>query len=107
MKAKLEWLTETCQQSLWSDSFVDLKLGYRLECTNSYVINFLLIVAAGDAVELLKEYKENQELVRSMGLSNYQIVYPVQWRHRETMGISTREIGSAKVIAIECNQSNE
>ena len=47
--------------------------------------------------KLLKEHKENQELVRNMGNSHYQIVYPVQLRHHEKMGISTREIGATKV----------
>lgn len=48
--------------------------------------------------KLLKEHRENQDLVRSIGGSHYQIVFPVQLRHREKMGISTREIGAAKVL---------
>jgi hypothetical protein len=47
--------------------------------------------------KLLKEHRENQDLVRSIGGSHYQIVFPVQLRHREKMGISTREIGATKV----------
>ena len=47
---------------------------------------------------LMKEHRENQDLVRSIGASQYQIVFPVQLRHREKMGISTREIGATKVI---------
>ena len=47
--------------------------------------------------KLLKEHRENQDLVRSIGASHYQIVFPVQLRHREKMGISTREIGATKV----------
>lgn len=54
-------------------------------------------IFAGDVEKLLKEHKENQDLVRSMGIANYQIVYPVQLRHQEKMGISTREIGATKV----------
>lgn len=51
----------------------------------------------GDVEKLLKEHRENQDLVRSIGVSHYQIVFPVQLRHREKMGISTREIGATKV----------
>ena len=43
------------------------------------------------------EHRENQDLVRIIGASHYQIVFPVQLRHREKMGISTREIGATKV----------
>ena len=52
---------------------------------------------SGDVEKLLKEHRENQDLVRSIGGSHYQIVFPVQLRHREKMGISTREIGATKV----------
>lgn len=52
----------------------------------------------GDVEMLMKEHRENQDLVRSIGASQYQIVFPVQLRHREKMGISTREIGATKVI---------
>ncbi|KAK0079676.1 hypothetical protein PV326_008608, partial [Microctonus aethiopoides] len=45
---------------------------------------------------LLREYRQNQELVRDIGAHNYQIIYPVQLRHHEKMGISTREAGSVK-----------
>lgn len=46
---------------------------------------------------LLKEYRQNQELVRKIGGHFYQIIYPVQLRHHEKMGISTREVGGSKV----------
>ncbi|XP_059352596.1 uncharacterized protein LOC130700381 isoform X7 [Daphnia carinata] len=52
--------------------------------------------SVGDVEKLLKEHRENQDLVRSIGGSHYQIVFPVQLRHREKMGISTREIGATK-----------
>lgn len=55
----------------------------------------------GDVEKLLKEHRENQDLVRSIGASHYQIVFPVQLRHREKMGISTREIGATKVNSID------
>lgn len=44
---------------------------------------------------MLKEYRQNQELVRKIGGHYYQIIYPVQLRHHEKMGISTREVGGA------------
>lgn len=52
---------------------------------------------AGEVERLLKEYRENQELVRRIGKHHYQIIYPVQLRHHEKMGISTREVSAAKV----------
>lgn len=54
-------------------------------------------VSAGEVERLLKEYRENQELVRRIGKHHYQIIYPVQLRHHEKMGISTREVSAAKV----------
>lgn len=46
---------------------------------------------------MLKEYRQNQELVRRIGGHYYQIIYPVQLRHHEKMGISTREVNQPKV----------
>ncbi|XP_034951684.1 disintegrin and metalloproteinase domain-containing protein 9 isoform X4 [Chelonus insularis] len=51
---------------------------------------------SGEVERLLREYRQNQELVRDIGAHNYQIIYPVQLRHHEKMGISTREAGSPK-----------
>lgn len=51
----------------------------------------------GEVERLLREYRQNQELVRKIGGVSYQIIYPVQMRHHEKMGISTREIGGSKV----------
>ncbi|CAD0196566.1 unnamed protein product [Chrysodeixis includens] len=45
---------------------------------------------------LLREYRQNQELVRNIGAHYYQIIYPVQLRHHEKMGISTREVSTPK-----------
>ncbi|RVE45050.1 hypothetical protein evm_010307 [Chilo suppressalis] len=45
---------------------------------------------------LLREYRQNQELVRNIGAHYYQIIYPVQLRHHEKMGISTREVNTQK-----------
>jgi hypothetical protein len=52
---------------------------------------------AGEVERLLREYKQNQDMVRGIGTHFYQIIYPVQLRHHEKMGISTREIGAPKV----------
>ncbi|XP_065341414.1 disintegrin and metalloproteinase domain-containing protein 33 isoform X6 [Cloeon dipterum] len=50
-----------------------------------------------DEVErLLREYRQNQEMVRTIGTHYYQVIYPVQLRHHEKMGISTREVGAGK-----------
>lgn len=46
---------------------------------------------------LLREYTQNQEMVRNIGSHYYQIIYPVQLRQHKKMGISTREIGSSQV----------
>ncbi|XP_046802620.1 uncharacterized protein LOC111677536 isoform X5 [Lucilia cuprina] len=51
----------------------------------------------GEVERLLKEYRQNQELVRRIGGHYYQIIYPVQLRHHEKMGISTREVSAPKV----------
>jgi len=46
-----------------------------------------------DEVErLLREHKQNQDLVRRLGNRYYQVVYPIQVRHREKISLSTREI---------------
>ncbi|XP_067640124.1 uncharacterized protein mmd isoform X4 [Eurosta solidaginis] len=50
----------------------------------------------GEVERLLKEYRQNQELVRRIGGHYYQIIYPVQLRHHEKMGISTREVSPPK-----------
>lgn len=55
---------------------------------------------------LLKEYRQNQELVRRIGSHYYQIIYPVQLRHHEKMGISTREVGAQKFPARGHQESN-
>uniref|UniRef100_A0A182FJR6 Uncharacterized protein n=1 Tax=Anopheles albimanus TaxID=7167 RepID=A0A182FJR6_ANOAL len=51
----------------------------------------------GEVERLLKEHQQNQELVDKIGSSYYQIIYPVQLRHHEKMGISTREVNPPKV----------
>uniref|UniRef100_A0A182M1I3 Uncharacterized protein n=1 Tax=Anopheles culicifacies TaxID=139723 RepID=A0A182M1I3_9DIPT len=51
----------------------------------------------GEVERLLKEHQQNQELVDKIGSSYYQIIYPVQLRHHEKMGISTREVNQPKV----------
>lgn len=51
---------------------------------------------AGEVERLLKEYRQNQELVRRIGGHYYQIIYPVQLRHHEKMGISTREVAKVR-----------
>lgn len=58
---------------------------------------FFLFVLSGEVERLLKEYRQNQELVRRIGGHYYQIIYPVQLRHHEKMGISTREVNQPKV----------
>ena len=40
---------------------------------------------------LLRDYKQNQELVRNLGPRYYQVVYPMQTR-RPGGGVSTREL---------------
>ncbi|XP_050295580.1 disintegrin and metalloproteinase domain-containing protein 11 isoform X3 [Anthonomus grandis grandis] len=51
---------------------------------------------AGEVERLLREYTQNQEMVRNIGSHYYQIIYPVQLRQHKKMGISTREVGSSK-----------
>lgn len=55
-----------------------------------------LFYFAGEVERLLKEYRQNQELVRRIGGHYYQIIYPVQLRHHEKMGISTREVAKVR-----------
>ncbi|KAG8231290.1 hypothetical protein J437_LFUL006946 [Ladona fulva] len=57
---------------------------------------FFCLSLAGEVERLLREYRQNQELVRNIGAHYYQIIYPVQLRHHEKMGISTREVGQGK-----------
>lgn len=58
---------------------------------------WLTFAVAGEVERLLREYTQNQEMVRNIGTHYYQIIYPVQLRQHKKMGISTREIGSSKV----------
>lgn len=55
------------------------------------------VFVTGEVERLLRDYRQNQELVRNIGANYYQIIYPVQIRHHDKMGISTREVGSQKV----------
>ncbi len=52
---------------------------------------------AGEVEKLLHDFPQNQELVRNIGASLYQIIYPTQLRRHEKMGISTRETSPTKV----------
>lgn len=51
----------------------------------------------GEVEKLLHDFPQNQELVRNIGASYYQIIYPTQLRRHEKMGISTRETAPTKV----------
>lgn len=73
---------------------------------NDFIIVLLIMstffsLSPGEVERLLREYRQNQELVRNIGAHYYQIIYPVQLRHHEKMGISTREVNTPKV-RIEC-----
>lgn len=59
-----------------------------------------MFAVAGEVERLLREYRQNQDMVRGIGTHFYQIIYPVQLRHHEKMGISTREIGAPKVSLV-------
>ncbi len=45
----------------------------------------------GEVERLMRDYKQNQDLVRNLGSRYYQVIYPIQVRHREMVGVSTRE----------------
>lgn len=47
-----------------------------------------------EVTRLLRDHQQNRELIRRLGKRYYQVVYPIQVRHREKMGVSTREIDS-------------
>jgi hypothetical protein len=71
-------------------------------------VSIHLLAGAPEEVErLLRDYRQNQEMVRNIGAHYYQIIYPVQLRHHEKMGISTREIGAGKVSRLVNNNSME
>lgn len=61
------------------------------------IVSHYFLLSAGEVERLLREYRQNQELVRNIGAHYYQIIYPVQLRHHEKMGISTREVSTPKV----------
>jgi hypothetical protein len=68
-----------------------------IERRNIFAHKSLFFSSKGEVERLLKEYRQNQELVRQIGGHYYQIIYPTQLRHHEKMGISTREVGGSKV----------
>lgn len=70
---------------------------YTLLYTPIIFIYLFFVWCAGEVERLLRDYRQNQELVRNIGANYYQIIYPVQIRHHDKMGISTREVGSQKV----------
>jgi hypothetical protein len=87
----------TLDDSFWNEeSPVGMK---RFACTSQsfHFLNALAFFCVGEVERPLKEYRQNQELVRKIGGHFYQIIYPVQLRHHEKMGISTREVGGSKV----------
>ena len=43
---------------------------------------------------MLKDYRQNQELVMNLGNRYYQVIYPIQIGHRPQAGLNTREINS-------------
>lgn len=47
---------------------------------------------------LMANYPQNQDLLRSIQASYYQIVYPVQIHHHEKVSVSTRGTVPSKVI---------
>ncbi|XP_059084757.1 uncharacterized protein LOC131881812 isoform X4 [Tigriopus californicus] len=48
----------------------------------------------GEVERLLRDHKQNQDLVRNLGSRYYQVVYPLQVGNREMTGVSTREINT-------------
>uniref|UniRef100_A0A8D8SE29 Disintegrin and metalloproteinase domain-containing protein 11 n=1 Tax=Cacopsylla melanoneura TaxID=428564 RepID=A0A8D8SE29_9HEMI len=48
----------------------------------------------GEFERLLHEYRQNQLLIQNIASHFYQIIYPVQLKNHEKMGISTREVAS-------------
>jgi hypothetical protein len=59
-----------------------------------------LNIVVGEVERLLRQYQQNEELVKNIGAHFYQIIYPVQLRHHEKMGISTREAGIPRVSRV-------
>ncbi|XP_033243750.1 uncharacterized protein LOC108160402 isoform X4 [Drosophila miranda] len=70
---------------------------HSIVCTAaSSTLQLFIYICTCEVERLLKEYRQNQELVRRIGGHYYQIIYPVQLRHHEKMGISTREVSPSK-----------
>lgn len=47
----------------------------------------------GEVERLVREHKHNRDLLKNLGSRYYQVVYPVQVRHKTMTGVSTRDTG--------------
>ena len=47
----------------------------------------------GEVERLLRENPHNRDMLKNLGSRYYQVIYPVQVRHKTMTGVSTRESG--------------